>query len=450
MAPDRLAALTDELATTHHVPGLATAVVHDGRVSTGTSGTTSATDPLPVDEDTLFCIGSTTKTLTGTALMAHVEARALSLDDRLAEVLPELVLADPEAREAVTVGMLLDHTAGWRGDAVVDTGWGDDALARAVAEALPQEPQVTRPGEVVSYNNSALLVAGRLLEVVSGREFSVAVHDAVLAPLGMTSTFFLPWQATGRRFAVGHLVTGATATPVPGWPLTRATGPGGGAVSSLRDQLRWARWCLDGTTEGSAPLKDETRLLMQQPRAGARSSITGVGVTWLLQQRGDLRLVTHGGNVSNLQLGTFVLAPDHGLAVLALSNSRGGADAGRDLVDRVLAEDLGWSSPPPLPAAADPGDLLGRYDAGTWQIELARDAAGRLTAQRLLPEGTPEVVRQLFDAPPAEVVPVGGDLLALASRPWEPAGDLGRDADGQVAWLRWGMRVHPLVPGSRP
>jgi len=356
------------------------------------------------------------------------------------DLLPELQLADPIALETLTVGMLLDHTAGWRGDTLADSGWGDDALERATAEILAKEQQVNPPGSVVSYANSAVLLAGRVLEVVSGQDYAAAVQEFVLDPLCMTTTCFFPWQAHGRRIAVGHRVQDGRPTVVPGWPVRRANGPAGGAASGLADQVRWAKFCLDGTSEGTTPLRDQTRLLMQQPRAQARSMITGVGISWLLQQRGGVRLVTHGGNLNNLHLGTFVLAPDHGLAVLALSNSRGGSEAGRALVDLVLAEELGCN-PPALPTVPAPHGLVGCYEGGAWQQQIT-SREGKLFIQMVLPAGAPEELVALFVQPPAELVAVGNDQLALASRPCEVAGDVGRDSHGDVAWLRWGMRVH--------
>ncbi len=443
-----LAHLTNELAAEHNVPGLATAVLRGDRVEIATTGITSTSDPLEIDEDTLFFIGSTSKTLTATALMTHVEAGALSLEDLVRDVLPALRLADPGVLEVLTVGMLLDHTAGWRGDSVGDTGWGDDALERAVAEHLPDEPQVTAPGSVASYNNTAVRVAGRLLEVVSGREFTVAVQETVLEPLRMASTYFLPWQATGRRLAVGHLVQDGRPQAVPAWPVARSTGPGGGAVSSVRDQMRWARFCLNGTSEGTSPLRDDTRRLMQQERVTARSTISGVGVSWLLQRRGDTRLVTHGGNLNNLHLSTFVLAPDHGLAVVAMANSRGGHEVGRELVDLILEEELGCGAPAPLPAVSVPLDVVGAYDGGAWKQEItSRD--GALFIQMVLPPGSPDEIIALFARPPAALVPVGSDQFALASRPWEVVGDVGRNAHGEVVWLRWGMRLLPVVRTNR-
>jgi hypothetical protein len=262
----------------------------------------------------------------------------------------------------------------------------------------------------------------------------------------MTDTFLLPWEASGRRLAQGHLDRDGAAVAVPGWPLTRASGPSGGAVLTLDDHLRWARYCLDGSHEGAPPVTEATRVLMQQPTVAARSSVTGVGLGWLLQDRGGCRLVTHGGNVSNLHLSTFVMAPDLGAAVVVLSNGRGGLEAGRALVDAALAS-FGITPPaPPTPCALE-GDALGRYDAGAWQQRLSRDG-DRLLLQMELPPEVPAVTRELFTRPPTEVLAVEGDRLVTADRPWEVVGDLGRGADGRISWLRWGMRVLPRIEGQ--
>jgi CubicO group peptidase (beta-lactamase class C family) len=81
------------------------------------------------------------------------------------------VLADAEAAERVTLRHLLSHTAGWVGDYFEDTGWGDDAVARYVAE-MRTLPQLTPVGELWSYNNAGFALVGRVVEVVTGEPSS--------------------------------------------------------------------------------------------------------------------------------------------------------------------------------------------------------------------------------------------------------------------------------------
>ncbi len=438
-----LAAFVAEKAEEHRVPGLAVGVLHGDRTYAVTHGVTSTADPLAVDVDTLFMIGSTSKTLTATALMVLVDQGRLTLQDRVVDHLPDFRVADRDATQTVTVGQLLNHTAGWQGDALPATGYGDDALARALA-VVAAGPQEFPPGQHTSYNNGALLVAGRVLEVLTGSTYEQAVTDLVLTPLAMTSTFFLPWEAAHRRAAVGHVLHPDRAEPHPGWPMKRGMAPAGGAASSLCDQLRYAAYHLDGTTGGSAPLREETRLLMQQQTADMRSAKSGVGLSWLLGEHQGVRLVSHGGNVSNLQTSSFDLAPDRRLAVVVMGNSRGGAAVGADLLPWALQHYLGTPVPSPLPLLPLTPELIveyvGSYDVGPWMLDVT-SADGRLFAQMVLPADTSAELRTLFDKPPTELVLVGPDQLAPATNPVEPTADFVRDAAGAVTWFRSGLRM---------
>jgi CubicO group peptidase (beta-lactamase class C family) len=438
-----LTALVEGLMAEHHVPGISVGVIHGDKTYAVTLGVTSVADPLPVDPDTLFMIGSTTKTLTGTALMRLVDQGALTLKDRVTDHLPEFTLGDPELTAGVTVGQLVNHTAGWRGDRETQEGFGADALQRAVA-GIADEPQEFPPGEYVSYNNAAVSLAGRLIEVLTGTSYEQAVRDLVLHPLGLTNTWFLPWETAQRRAAVGHVVVDGMPKVVPEWPLDRGMHPAGGASSSLRDQVSYARYHLDGTTSGEAPLLEETRLLMQQPTSTARSRIDGVGVTWLLSRHGDVPVVAHGGNISNLQTSAFMLAPEHGLAVMAMANTRAGAAIGSAVFDWAAQELLGQQPRPALPALPLTDDLraeyVGSYDVGTWWWSVTAEG-DRLLAKMCVSDDVPDVVKAAFDAPPTELVLVGEDQVAAVASPAETAGDFIRDASGRVTWFRVGLRM---------
>jgi CubicO group peptidase (beta-lactamase class C family) len=437
--------LLKELQNKHGVPGLAAGVLVGDAAYASVAGVTSVRDPLPVDVDTLFFIGSTSKTMTATAVMALVEQGAIALDDPVRKHLPEFTLGDPAAAEAVTVRMLLNHTGGWRGDVSPITGWGDDALDRAVTEVVAHEPQLFAPGGHVSYNNSAVMVAGRLIEKVTQQPFENAVRNSVLAPLALTNTWFLPWEVAQRRLAVGHLVRDGVATPVPEWPLTRAIGPAGGAISSLADQLSYMRFHLAGFTDANAPITEDSRLLMQQQTASARSAVTGVGLSWLLNDRAGTRLVSHGGNVSNLQCSHFAMAPEATIGVTVLANSQAGAEIGRVVTDWAL-ERHGHIAPlptlPRVPLTTDlAADFVGRYDAGAWQLDVTQDG-DELVLRTVIPgDEVSAEVRELFEHSRTRLVPLGDDQVGVAERCTDAAGDFIRSDDGEVVWLRWGMRM---------
>src|SRR5436853_4346191 len=109
-------------------PGVAVGLLHDGKEHVAGFGVTSLENPLAVTPDTLFQIGSITKTFTGTAAMQLVEDGKLDLDRPVREYVPDLRLADEDVAAAVTMRHLLTHTGGWEGDFIDDLGAGDDAL----------------------------------------------------------------------------------------------------------------------------------------------------------------------------------------------------------------------------------------------------------------------------------------------------------------------------------
>jgi CubicO group peptidase (beta-lactamase class C family) len=101
-------------------------ILHKGQVKAAGFGVTNVDHPLEVDDQTLFQIGSITKTFTGTLIMKMVEDGQIDLDATVRTYLPQFKVADAEASEKVTIRHLLTHTSGWFGDFFHDTGPGDE------------------------------------------------------------------------------------------------------------------------------------------------------------------------------------------------------------------------------------------------------------------------------------------------------------------------------------
>src|SRR5437588_3764153 len=138
----------------------------------------------------LALAGGTAAAITDTATASWrlIDEGALALDARVRTYLPTLRLSDEATAATVTVANLLDHTAGWYGDEGFDTGSGDDALARYVAERLPVLPQLFPCGAFFSYNNAAFQLLGRLIEVATGTPYNDALQRLLLRPLGLEDT----------------------------------------------------------------------------------------------------------------------------------------------------------------------------------------------------------------------------------------------------------------------
>ena len=117
----------------HKIPGTALGILAGDREEHATFGVASVSSLQPVTPDTLFQIGSLSKTYTASVIWRLIDERALALDAPVHTFLPDLRLSDAATAASVTVANLLDHSAGWYGDEGFDTGSGDDARPRAAA-----------------------------------------------------------------------------------------------------------------------------------------------------------------------------------------------------------------------------------------------------------------------------------------------------------------------------
>jgi CubicO group peptidase (beta-lactamase class C family) len=430
------------------VPGVAVGVVDGDAEHIAGFGVTSVDHPLPVDGDTLFQIGSTTKTVTGTVAMRLVEQGRLNLDAPIRAYLPELQLADEATAAGVTLRHLFSHTGGWVGDYFDDSGNGDDALARIV-ERMVELPQITPLGAIWSYNNAGFYLAGRVIEVAAGKPYEAVVQELVLGPLGMSKSFFFAADTITHRVAVGHQSpyegTGAPKVLRP-WALARAAHAAGGITSSARDQLRYARFHMgDGAAaDGTRLLTPESVALMQAPFAPAANGEFS-GVTWFMRDAGGVRLVRHGG-ATNGQLSAFVMAPARRFAITVLTNANRGGELNREIVGWALREYLGIDEHPPTPLALTTEQLAeyaGRYSAALDNIALT-PSDGALTMQYTPKGGFPEKDSPAPPAPPPmRLALCEGDRAVVLDGPMRDTfGEFLRDPDGTIVWLRFGGRIH--------
>jgi CubicO group peptidase (beta-lactamase class C family) len=271
----------------------------------------------------------------------------------------------------VTVRQLLNHTSGWLGEDVQDFGRGDDAIARYVA-SMTRLPQLTAPGSVFAYNNAGLVVAGRIVEVVTGMTYEAAVTNLVLDPLQLSSTHYFTDEIIGLNVAASHsIVDGKPVVETDYWAFPRSADPTGGLTSNARDQLRYARFHLgDGTAPDGSRLLSPQSLLAMRSNPGAGGTLlvelTGMGVTWMLRPSAEnVTIVQHGGTWPG-QLSGYLMVPERNFAMTVLTNSAGGSKLTADLFadDWALRRFAAISNLPAEPqhlSAADLSPYAGRY-----------------------------------------------------------------------------------------
>lgn len=447
----RLRTVLSQAMDDYSVPGASVGITVGGEQQTLSRGITCSEFPLDVDDDTLFQIGSTTKTFTATALMMLVEEGSVELEAPVQRYLPSFKLRDADATRHATIRHLVTHTGGWRGDYFDDLGRGDDALRRIVRRMATKTPQVTPLGAAWSYNNAGFYVLGRVLEEVSGLRYEDVVRTRIFVPLGMERSFFFPEEVMTYKTAIGHLVTASGEVNVARpFGLTRAANPAGGIVSTVKDQLRYARFHLEGgrTGDGTRLLKAATVKAMQRELAEAGSMADAVGVSWLLERVGGARIVKHGGSV-NGHMSEFLMVPARKLAVTVLTNGSRGHELGRVVLDWVLAELAGLRRPAPVfvPLDADQARAyIGRYPVSPLaEYHLTAEDDGLLVTLVATAKGrasSPDLEKTF--PPPMPLGMVGPDRGRVRGPFNEGARvEFLRGGDGQVAFMRSGGRLYP-------
>jgi CubicO group peptidase (beta-lactamase class C family) len=458
---EKLSGFVASAAGRFGVPGVAAGVWADGAEVYECHGVTSIENPLPVDPDTVFVVGSVTKTFTATAVMCLVAGGKVELDAPVRRYVPEFTLKDERAAAAITVLNLLNHTAGldWRLSA--ETGEGDDALALYVAKMAEAEP-IAPPGTRASYSQMGYNLAGRIIEKVTGLSFERAVASLLLDPLGLSHTFFFPAEVMTRRFAVGHnLAQDGTLSVARQWKDTRANNPGGDAGSSVADLLRWARFHLgDGRAEtGEQVLPSVVLRQMQQQTAELRGSSLGdaLGIGWFLRDLGGVRAVGHDGS-SNGQFASLLTVPGRDFAVAVLSNAGpdGGLAVNRAVVEWALEHYLAVAGRDPEPLPYDPAraaGIAGIYENEMMRVTFRADGA-RLTAEfAIKPEIRAATGTELPpDMPLADLGLLPGDAGEYIITSGGLKGQRGfftRDQTGQITAADLAGRKFTRVPAAQ-
>jgi CubicO group peptidase (beta-lactamase class C family) len=426
------------------VPGAAVGVYHDGVEETAGLGVTSIEHPLEVDAATLFQIGSITKTVTGTLAMQLVEQGALDLDAPVRRYLPELRLADDDVAQRVTMRHLLTHTGGWFGDYFADPSRGDDALERVLAE-VAELPQLAPLGQIWSYCNSGFYIAGRVIELLTGKPFESAARELVLEPLGMSSSFFFPEDVLSHRFAVGHREEDGQTVVARPWALARAASAAGGIVANVGDLLRYARFHL-GREPG--PLAADSIARMREPQVETGDPDRKMGLTWFVRAVDGSGFAEHDGG-TNGQMARLLLSPEAGFALAILTNhSPAGSDVMRELTRLALREYLGVEERETQPIDFAPEELAeyaGVY-ANPWADVELRVEGNRLVEHTTLKAGFPTKDTPLPPEPPATLAFYDADRVFVEEGPHTGSrGDFVRGAGGRIAWFRSGGRLYAAL-----
>jgi len=348
MKPDPLAGIEpsiEKVRQSWSIPGLAVGIVkNDSLVFAKGFGVKEQGKPDPVDDRTLFAIGSNTKSFTATAAAMLVDDGKLKWNDKATRWLPGFQLFDPYVTRELTVRDLLSHRSGLgrRGDLLwYGTNFSRDEILRRVRYLEPNAGFRTEMG----YQNIMVMAGGQVVGAAAGSTWDEVVRQRIFKPLGMstssTSTNDLNAQTD---VSTPHSINGAVAKPIP-WRNIDNIAPAGSINSNVVEMARYLRMQLgNGTYRGQKLVSAANLGVTKTPHintGGVGDSVThfaAYGLGWVLQDYHGKRIAWHNGGIDGM-LSEMWTIPELGLGIVVLSNGSphsAGPSIVWDIIDRYL------------------------------------------------------------------------------------------------------------------
>jgi len=370
--PARLEAFVDgwmaDAMTREHVPGATVSIVQNGQIILKKGyGFASLSPRRSVDPDqTLFRIGSISKTFTWILLMKEVEARRIRLDRPINLYLPEKVRLPSQSRD-IMVRHLLNHSAGFEDRALGQLFERDPQRVRPLDLYLRQErpDQVRSAGAIASYSNYGAALAGEAVAFISGKTFERRVENEITLPLGMSRTTFREPRPE-RRGLPGAMPASLRTSLATGYGWRNAgyspndfeyigqAAPAGSASSTAGDMSRYMLMLLgNGSWNGATVFGPQAAKAFRTPLLRTPQGVNGWAHGFMVfELPGGYRGFGHLGDTIAFHSNMTVI-PDLELGVFISTNGEAGSALAERLPREVVRRFYAASTSFPRPGSAE-------------------------------------------------------------------------------------------------
>ncbi|QRK06890.1 beta-lactamase family protein [Archangium violaceum] len=336
LTPERLRSFEsflEQARATMKIPGVAVAVVQGNQVLYEKGfGVRELGKPEPVTPQTLFLIGSTSKSLTTLMMARLVDEGHFTWETPATQLLPGFSLADAEVTKKLTVRNTVCACTGMpRQDMEMLFEYAGVTGEQRIAEMRRMKP-TTRIGETYQYSNPMVTAGGYMAAHAAeprlplGQAYDRVMQTRVFDALGMKSTTFDFARAAKLEHASPH---GMTATfeyaplPLSVEEAVVPVRPAGGAWSNLRDMERYVMLELSkGRTPEGQQLVSEANLLARREPQVKMTDKKSYGLGLMVGEDHGARLIQHGGNTLGFSSDMFFL-PEANVGVVLLTNVQG-------------------------------------------------------------------------------------------------------------------------------
>ncbi|MFM2088626.1 MAG: hypothetical protein RLZZ237_3495 [Pseudomonadota bacterium] len=331
---------------TFDVPGIAIAIVKDGKVIAAKGfGVRKLGDPAPVDAKTLFEVASNSKGFTAATLSMLVDEGKLAWDDPVTKHLPGFQMYDSYVTGAMTIRDLLTHRSGL-GLGAGDLLWWPTTTFSTdeIIEKLRYIRPATSFRSSYAYDNLLYIVAGKIIAEKTGKTWGEAVHERILTPLGMTSTTTsLAENAGNPDVANAHSKINGKIAAVKSMPVPNAVGAVG-INTNAEDIAKWMMVLLDGgkiagvkdkdgkearlfsEKQGREMWSEQTPVKIGEPKpalAATKPNFSAYGLGFQLRDYKGMKVAMHGGALQGFY-SRVVMVPEAKLGVAILTNAENG------------------------------------------------------------------------------------------------------------------------------
>lgn len=322
-----------------NVPGIAVGIIKDGQLVLAKGyGVRRLGDPAPVTADTLFGVASNTKAFTAASLAMLVDQGKLGWDDPVIQYLPAFQMYDPYVTREMTVRDLLVHRSG------LGLGAGDlmffptsDLSSADIVKRLRWVRPATSFRSRYAYDNVLYLVAGQLIEAVSGEKWDAFIRRHFFTPLGMThSTTSSSVLKPGMDYATPHAAGDGALQPI-GLTNLDNNAPAGAICSSVNDMAHWVTAQLNGGDyNGTRLFSAKQNQEMWSPQtiiptgnppaqlAESKPNFQAYALGWVVSDYRGTRMIHHTGGLAGM-VTRVTLIPSLKLGVLVFTNQEVGA-----------------------------------------------------------------------------------------------------------------------------
>ena len=330
---DNIDAYARKVRRDWNIPGFALEVVKDGEVVLAKGyGYKSRERKDPVDANTVFQIGSVSKSFTAALMSMMVDEGKVHWEDKVKDVLPGFSLLDKGIEDEVEVRDLMTHKLGFRsqvGTYFPNAGYDRDDVMQMMSLVEP----VYGLREGLTYNNMAFLWAMRIIENLSGMSWEENLRLRIFEPLGMTTAScngegFLASENRAEQYDVSRAKDSARVALIKGegralhW--LGVVGPAGGINCSVADLARWAEFHRNmGIADGTRVISRKQMEYLHTGRAITSQTpekITLYGHCWYIEQNNRYRVYYHTGTTWG-HTALCVFMPELGLSIAMLFNS---------------------------------------------------------------------------------------------------------------------------------